>query len=256
MATGLCSMNQAVMGRPITLSDKPLLMERVGHAVTQAQHHLMTHLTHHMTHGVDFGATAHEIVERAPFERGLKLYAEQFPFMGWTFLDVERQLPSRSRIDLGGYDADGLLAVVDHKFKRQLEGRYLSSTIDEYLSSWQFLQYPWEYGQYKQSPCYRIYLCLIIVAPTPSVKLIPHEVHPETQAMWLASARQKWADREAERQGHRPLTMATTHRNQYGWCPFYRACFDYHLDPGLMSTEYTHVPPYTEETNGQKDVQP
>ena len=101
------------------------------------------------------------------------------------------------------------------------------------------MHYPWAYGEYKQQPCYRMYLCLVVYKPAFSVQLIPHEVHPETQAIWLASARAKWsrmANPDAQ------LEMSTRHKDHFGLCSFYDMCFSFHLDDGLAAQKYVKVP--------------
>lgn len=198
-------------------------------------------LAHYATHGVSFDATIEEIVAASGIAETLPKYALANPFKGWAIQDIEQQLPEHGRciIDLGGLDQDRVLSVADVKYKQNLDARYESSTIDEYMTSWQFLHYPWAYGGYKGQPCYRMYLCLVVFKPKFSVKLIPHEVHPETQQIWLASAQAKWkrmSDPDAQ------LEMASRHRDSFGMCAFYRACFDYHLDENLMKMDYVVVP--------------
>lgn len=198
-------------------------------------------LLHYVQHGVTFEASIDEIVQASGVAVSLVNYAKANPFKGWTIIDVEQELPQHGpcRIDVGGYDSDNILAVADVKYKQNLDARYEQNTIDEYLTSWQFLHYPWAYGEYKSEPCYRMYLCLVINKPRFSVRLIPNEVHPETQQIWLQSARAKWnrmSDKDA------PLEMSTRHKDQFGLCSFYRACFDYHLDEGLMGVDYVKVP--------------
>lgn len=213
----------------------------VVEAVAQATSLFHTDMTHYATHGVLFDVSIEEIILASGIATTLPKYALADPFKGWSQLDIEYQLPlhGRSIIDIGGLDSDGILAVADVKYKQNLDARYEQSTIDEYLSSWQFLHYPWAYGEHKGTTCYRMYLCLVVNKPKYSVRLIPHEVHPETQQMWLMSARAKWkrmADPDAQ------LEMASRHKDMFGLCSFYRACFDYHLDEGLMAQDYVIVP--------------
>lgn len=210
-------------------------------AVDQAIALFDADLRHCAEYGVLFEGSIEEIVEASGIASTLPQYALTAPFSGWAIQDVEQRLPDHGRciIDLGGLDQDGVLAVADVKYKQNLEARYEASTIEEYHTSWQFLHYPWAYGEYKGQPCYRMYLCLVIAKPKFKVKLVPWEVHPETQQIWLASARAKW---------HRmanpdtPLEMATRHRDGFGMCHYYDACFRYHLDESLMLHDYVHVP--------------
>ena len=197
-------------------------------------------LTHYADKGVAFESSIDNIIEASGIAVTLPKYAAEQPFKGWTIQDVERQLPEHGRciIDLGGLDSDGLLAVADVKYKQNLDARYESTTIDEYLTSWQFMHYPWAYGDYKKQPCHRMYLCLVVNKPRFYIKLIPHEIHPETQQIWLRSAQSKW-HRMAHQVG---IEMATRHKDQFGLCSYYRACFDYHLDEGLMAQDFIVVP--------------
>lgn len=218
-------------------------------AVTKALGSLREDLSHHIAHGVMFEATIEEIITASEVEGSLNKYAKENPFAGWVLNHIEHTLPDHGRciIDVGGRDTDNELAVADIKYKRSLEARYEHTTIEEYLTSWQFLHYPWAYGEYMGEPCYRMYLCLVVAKPRFHIKLVPHEVHPETQQIWLASARAKWA-----RMAQDTLPeMASRHKDQFGLCPYYRACFDYHLDEGLMRLDYTQVPRRSTAEGGQ-----
>lgn len=213
----------------------------VADAVAYGVAEFHAELGHYASYGVTFDASIEEIVNASGIATTLPKYAAADPFKGWTIQDIEQQLPDHGRcvIDLGGLDSDNILSVADVKYKQNLDARYEQSTIDEYITSWQFLHYPWAYGGYKGQPCYRMYLCLVVNKPKFSVRLIPHEVHPDTQAIWLASAQAKWkrmADPTAQ------LEMATRHKDSFGLCSFYDACFTFHLDEGLMAQKYVQVP--------------
>lgn len=213
----------------------------VADAVAQANALFHSDMTYYAGCGVAFDLSLDEIVENSGIHFTLPKYATEAPFKAWSALDIEYPLPQhgRSIIDVGGLDGDGILAVADVKYKRNLDARYESSTIAEYQTSWQFMHYPWAYGEHKGQPCYRMYLCLVVYKPKFSVRLIPHEVHPETQQIWLMSARAKWA-RMAN--PDLQMEMASRHRDSFGLCSFYRACFEYHLDEGLMAQSYVKVP--------------
>jgi hypothetical protein len=213
----------------------------VAQAVEFAVAEFHAELTHYATHGVAFAASIEEIVDASGIRITLPQYALAEPFKGWAIQDVEQKLTKGGGciIDLGGLDLDGVLSVADVKYKQNLDPRYAQSTVDEYLTSWQFLHYPWAYGEHKGTTCYRMYLCLVTYKPKFSVKLICNEVQPETQQMWLMSARAKWgrmADHTAQ------LEIASRHKDSFGMCAFYPACFEYHLDEGLMAQKYTIVP--------------
>ena len=212
--------------------------ETIDTAIALALASFEADLRHHAAHDVTFEASIEEIIEASGIGVTLPKYAAANPFKQWTIEDIEHRLPDRSVIDLGGLDEDGVRAVADVKYKQKLEARWEHTTIDEYFTSWQFMHYPWAYGEYKHENCHRMYLCLVVNSPKFYVKLIPNEIHPETQQIWLASARRKWA-----RMASNPdPEMATRHKDQFGLCSFYRACFDYHLDEGLMRQEYVQVP--------------
>ena len=198
-------------------------------------------LSHYAAHGVAFESTIEEIVLASGIASTLPLYALAEPFKGWDILHIEQQLLKAGRcvIDLGGRDSDGVLAVADVKYKQNLDPRYAQSTIDEYMTSWQFLHYPWGYSEFMGEPCYRMYLCLVSFKPKFTVRLIPHEVHPDTQQIWLTSAKAKWA-RMADPTTQ--LEMASRHKDMFGLCSFYRLCFDYHLDEDLYKQDYVTVP--------------
>jgi hypothetical protein len=210
-------------------------------AVDEATTLFHTDLTHYAKYGVSFESSIEEIVEASGIATTLPKYHAADPFKGWTIQHVEQRLPDHGRciIDLGGLDTDGVQAVADVKYKQNLDARYEFSTIAEYQTSWQFLHYPWAYGEYVGQPCHRMYLCLVVYKPKFSVRLIPTEVHPETQQIWLASAKAKWrrmADPTAQ------LEMSSRHKDQFGLCSFYDACFTFHLDEGLLAQKYVVVP--------------
>lgn len=213
----------------------------VDEAVARATGYLRDDIQHYVDHGVTFEVTVEELIGASEVAWSLAKYAKEQPLKGWTIKHIEHTLPEHGGciIDLGGLDTDGIVSVLDFKYKRNLEARYEQSTIDEYLTSWQFQHYPWAYGEHLGVPCYRMYLCLVVAKPRFYIKLVPHEIHPETQQIWLTSARAKWARMAQE---DAIPEMSSRHKDQFGLCPYYRACFDYHLDEGLMKQEYVQVP--------------
>jgi hypothetical protein len=213
----------------------------VAYAVDQAIKLFDADMRHFIAYGVSFDVSIEEIILASGIANSITKYALADPFKGWSIQHVEHRLPEQGRcvIDLGGLDTDGVLAVADVKYKQNLDARYKSNTVDEYLTSWQFMHYPWAYGEYMQKPCHRMYLCLVVNKPKFSVELIQHEIHPETAQIWLTSAKAKWA-RMADL--NRQPEMSTRHKDTFGMCPFYKACFDYHLDEGLMQRDYVKVP--------------
>lgn len=210
-------------------------------AVEQATTQFRTDMQYYASHGVTFEGEVEQIIEASGIAITLPKYAIANPFLGWSQLDIEYSLPNHgnSIIDIGGLDLDNVLSVADVKYKQNLDPRYEYSTIAEYQTSWQFMHYPWAYGDHKGMTCHRMYLCLVVYKPKFSVRLICTEVHPETQQIWLESAKAKWkrmANPDTQ------LEMASRHKDMYGLCSFYRACFDYHLDLDLIKQDYVLVP--------------
>ena len=125
---------------------------------------------------------------------------------------------------------------------------YLSKTINDYRDSWQFQHYPWAYNDYvtKAQPeglqqIQRIYLVLVIADPF-KVLTYPFFIKDKLQTRWLQSAQQKWADIAALQKGDRQPTLAASHRDAFGGCPFKPACLEMDLDPALMQFKYCQVP--------------
>jgi hypothetical protein len=85
------------------------------------------------------------------------------------------------------------------------------------------------------------YIGFMVLEPEYSFEVIPFEIHPETMQMWQNGARQTWADMEALDKGERLPTVAATHSDAFGECPYKRACFEHHLDSVLMAQDYVRV---------------
>jgi hypothetical protein len=175
--------------------------------------------------------------------RALERYAEFKPLEGYKILATELTLEDYGscRIDLV-LERNGEVYVCDVKFKRQLEARYVERTIDDYLQSWQFTHYTWSYRRVVGHTNVEPMLLLVSGAPRFLCRLVPGRVLPEAMVTWEQSAKQHWRDMAAEYAGERSVTMSTVHRDQFGPCPFYEACFTHHLDAGLMQSTYAKVP--------------
>ena len=194
--------------------------------------------------GIQFNET-HTLDTALALNRAVIRLCGEWPilFNGWTIRDQERPFPEHgnARPDLVGVDPSGVLSVVDFKFKVDLAASYRESTLQDYENDWQMYHYLWAGSEYYGQPIYRYYICLVVGNARGKTELIPYEAHPETMAMWLASAKQIWSDMEGVSNGTRIPTMAALHRTRYGLCSMYKACFKYHLDPGLMASDYVQI---------------
>lgn len=202
-------------------------------------------------HYVKYGVSFPDLTKtRAQLATALGKYAEQTPFKQWQCKGVELPLVEygNCRLDYLGIDPEGYWAIADLKYKRQLKLDYLNKTINDYRDSWQFQHYPWAYNDYidKLKPeglerIQRMYLVLVIADPF-KILTYPFFIKDKLQIRWLQSAQQKWADIDALQKGDRQPTLATSHRDPFGDCPFKRACLEMDLDPALMQFDYTRVP--------------
>lgn len=206
-------------------------------------------LTHYTNYGVSFPDTSKI---REQLVKALEKYAVQNPFIHWQQKGVEFALPDHGncRLDYLGIDPEGYWAIADLKYKRQLKLDYLNKTVNEYRDSWQFQHYPWAYNDWVAKsgpandyfkPVQRIYLVLVIADPF-KVLTFPFFVKDKLQGRWLQSAQQKWADITALQNGERQPTLAASHRDAFGDCPFKRACLEMDLDESLMAFEFCKVP--------------
>jgi len=204
-------------------------------------------LAHYTKHGVTFPDLTKT---RTQLGTAFGKYAEQTPFKHWQTKGVEFGLTDygNCRLDYLGIDPEGYWAIADLKYKRQLRLDYLNKTINDYRDSWQFQHYPWAYNDYVKTqkpegfePIQRIYLVLVIADPF-KILTYPFFIKDKLQVRWVQSAQQKWADITALQKGERQPTLAASHRDAFGDCPFKRACLEMDLDPALMSFEYVQVP--------------
>ena len=177
------------------------------------------------------------------FQRALPRYLAECPFQNWSVKDVETPFPDHGncRIDVGGLDHTGAVAVADLKFKRYLTEDRIGKAIDDYRKDWQFLHYVWAYGETQKVKYVNMYLTMVIAQPIFKIRHVELPFHPDTLALWLESAKSAWKDMEDEKDGKRVPRMAANHSNQYGPCAFSDACFLYHLDEGLMANKYVKI---------------
>ncbi len=158
----------------------------------------------------------------------------------WTILDIQRTLPDHGncRIDLGVRSHTGQLGVLDFKFKRNLKAEYRTRELEDYRESWQFKHYAWAYGEAMGEPVQFYGVILTCLEPRFEVIFDPVPVDPEMLTRWLTGARRVWAQMEKEDAGEAEPWEAASHRDQYGRCEFFNACFLHRLHPHLMETEY------------------
>lgn len=161
----------------------------------------------------------------------------------WTILGTEITLPDHgyARIDMPVRDPVSL-AVVDFKTKLTMRKDQVVKERQKYQHHWKSLQYCWGYGEAMSEPVTRYWIYLVVIQPKLEIHFWPYEVHPEHMAGFVASARQAWDDMDAVNAGLRVATQRPWHFNKDGYmCDFYAACYQCHLDEGLMVQEYVKV---------------
>jgi len=176
-------------------------------------------------------------------DKVVRKYVAECPVKGWKIIGVELKYPEHGncRLDIIGEDEQGVLAVADNKFRSNLAADYIDRALLEFRDSWQFFHYRWAASETMGRKVYRYYPLLGIAEPGTRVRTMMFEGNDETDRMWLASAMQWWSDMEQEDLGLRLPGMNTVHQTQYGPCEMRKACFEYHLDPGLMQHDYIQI---------------
>lgn len=157
----------------------------------------------------------------------------------WTVLDVERILPEWGNciIDLA-MDTPMGPVVIDYKCKLSLDAKWLDKEIARYRLGEQRAHYSAGYGDFIGRPVHSFYICLVVCEPF-RVHLLPFVNDPEALAMWRQAREQgTWKVMEMEDQGLVGVGMAAKHMDEFGVCEFANACFEHHLDEGLMEREY------------------
>ena len=186
--------------------------------------------------------------------RVIERYHELKPLQGYKVTGVEQTLPNHGncRLDIVTTTPGGEVAVIDVKYKANLDEKYRAKTITRYLRSWQFAHYPWAYQEHSGIPVSLMYLMLITMRPRFDIQLIPYRVNPDIQRVWLQSAKVAWQDMYDERQNVRPLTTAAVHEDAYGPCEMASVCFDYGLDTEQATKgEYVRIPRFDFQTARQ-----
>jgi hypothetical protein len=119
--------------------------------------------------------------------------------------------------------------------------QYRQKTIQEYANSHQMLHYGWAGKESYGEPIHTYYIGLAVLEPRWAFDLLPYPIHPEALEVWLGSARRVWGDMEAEERGERVPWLSANHSDNFGQCPYYKACFVHHYDPPLMAQDYLYV---------------
>lgn len=117
----------------------------------------------------------------------------------------------------------------------------ISKKIAGWANSFQMFLYCDQETRRAGRPIQHYYIGHIVIEPF-SFELLPFEIHPETMVAWKNSAKVTWEDMTAEDEGLRAPRMAATHANEYGPCPYQKACFTHHWDPALLANDYVRVP--------------
>lgn len=182
-------------------------------------------------------------------DRAIKYYSLHDPLpVTWLVKGVEQPFPDHGncRPDVI-IENDWGLAPVDYKMKESLYVRNGETkeaarfrTLLEWKDSWQMLHYVWALRE-SGHKCDRYYICLGELAPKPTYTLQAFEVSDETLTMWERSASRYWKDMSEIDSGDDYPAMAANHRNQYGLCEYYKACFEHRLDENLMAFDYVKV---------------
>ena len=186
-----------------------------------------------------------ENISRTELRRVIPLYAKFTPVRDWKKVTgVEKPIKTYScRPDLTGINKDGFDVVGDIKYKTGLEARYVTSTVEEFHWDAQFLQYNHAHrhdlGVSDSTP---VYSTLILVVGT-SFKTwqVDWLYTPEQLALWYDSAVDMTRTIQDITTGRALPRAATTHRDNFGWCPMKKACFEYNLDPELMKLDYVQI---------------
>lgn len=146
-----------------------------------------------------------------------------------------------ARADLIARDQNGALTVVDYKTKLTLKAEYRQKTVMDYANSHQMLHYAWAVGEAFGETVATYSIGLAVFEPRWAFDLMGYAVHPETLSTWLASSKRIWALMETDIAGGTVPYMSANHSDNFGQCPYYKACFVHHYDPTLMEADYVAV---------------
>ena len=187
--------------------------------------------------------------------KALTQYIQEDPLPDdWQIVDVEGSLgeaAGNSRPDLVIRNAQGLY-VVDYKTKVQLLARYEHKTKQDYANSHQMLHYGHFGGLHYGEDLAGYYIGLIVFEPRFRCELLPYPYNSETLRTWAATTPAAWEAMEREDKGESKPWMSNNHQDNFGQCPYYKACFEYHYDPALMVRDYLYVERVPENADADK----
>lgn len=167
----------------------------------------------------------------------------------FKIVDVELNLgpeAGNARPDLVVRDNLGL-AMVDYKTKVQLLARYEAKTKMEYGNTHQMLHYGHFGERHYGEPFGRYYIGLVVFEPRFHTEFVPYPYNTEVLATWARTSQSAWAIMEKEDKGEQVPWMSANHSDNFGQCPYYKACFTHHYDPELMKSDYVLVERVPEE---------
>ncbi len=162
----------------------------------------------------------------------------------WRIVEAEKDFGEdygNARADLVARDTNGGLVIVDYKSKLTLAAQYRNKTIQEYANSHQMFHYAWSGEETYSEPISTYYIGLAVLEPRWAFDLIAFPVSPESLGVWLQSARVVWGNIEREEAGQVVPWLSANHSDNFGQCPYYKACFVHHYDPSLMAADYVNV---------------
>lgn len=133
------------------------------------------------------------------------------------------------------------LEVWDWKTSVSLEARWVPDRLDEYMHSWQLLDYAYHCQEYYQRPVTQVSPVLVILGPRPMVKMQPIRVSNERLQQWKRSADVVWT-LMASGQTWMNLEACSNKGHFYGkTCPMFQGCHDLLGDETLFSGIYSPV---------------
>lgn len=168
----------------------------------------------------------------------------------WQIVDVEASLgepAGNARPDLVIRNSTGLY-MVDYKSKVQLLARYENKTKGDYANSHQMLHYGHFGKLHYNEDLAGYYIGLAIFEPKFRCEWLPYPYNGETLKTWAATTPSAWATMEREDNGESAPWMSNNHSDNFGDCPYKKACFEYHYDPALMVRDYLYIERVPEET--------
>jgi hypothetical protein len=157
---------------------------------------------------------------------------------------VEQPIPAYScRPDLVGLNALGFPCVGDVKYKASLEARYETNTIEEFHWDPQFLQYNHARRQDAdvESDVPVSSILILVVGSAFKIKQVEWLYTPEQLQLWYESALDMTDAVNGIKDGSVLPRAATTHKDNFGWCPMKAACLDMNLDSALMLQKYVQL---------------